>query len=121
MPQTEFGEEEAIYRKKGGKEGTYRLIHSFGQFLSDGISLSLQQISLQTPYNTELYYKACTWLLDSLPIFPKNAVRQALGGRGAAEGNSKQCKPFSPTLYIFCIFRRKVLTNSVGQILHCGH
>ena len=28
-----------------------------------------------------------------------------MGGRGAAEGNSKPCKPFSPTQYIMLLFR----------------
>ena len=42
-------------------------------------------------------YKACTWLRDFLPIFLKTAVRQTMGGPGAAEGNSKPYKPFSPT------------------------
>ena len=46
-----------------------------------------------------LDYKACTWLRYFLPIFTKIAVRQRVGGRGAAEGNSKPCKPFSPTQY----------------------
>merc|ERR1719264_1851119 len=41
--------------------------------------------------------KAFTWLRDFLPIFPKIAVRQSVGGCGAAEGNSKPCRPFSPT------------------------
>ena len=31
--------------------------------------------------------------------FPKIAVNQSVGGCGAAEGNSKPCKPFSPTQY----------------------
>ena len=48
---------------------------------------------------TGLDFKACTWLRDFLPIFPKIAVRQTVGGRGVAEGNSKLCKPFSPTQY----------------------
>ena len=48
-------------------------------------------------YYTGLDYKAFTWLQDFLQIFPKIAVRQSLGGCGAAEGNSKPCKPFSPT------------------------
>ena len=38
-----------------------------------------------------------TWLWDFLPIFPKIAVRQTVGGCGASEGNSKSCKPFFPT------------------------
>ena len=46
--------------------------------------------------NTGLDFKACTWLRDFLPIVPKIAVRQTVGGRGAAEGNSNSCKPFSP-------------------------
>ena len=48
---------------------------------------------------TGLDKKAFTWLIDFLPIFPKIAVRQAVGGRGAAEGNSKLSKPFIPTQY----------------------
>ena len=40
------------------------------------------------------------WLQDFLPIFPKIAVRQSVGGCGATEGNSKPCKPFSPTQYV---------------------
>ena len=58
--------------------------------------------TLRKPYllvGTGLDYKSCTWLRDFLPIFPKIAVRQTVGGRGAAEGNSKPCKPFSPTQY----------------------
>ena len=34
-----------------------------------------------------------------MPIFSKIAVGQTVGGRGAAEGNSKPCKPYSPTQY----------------------
>ena len=49
---------------------------------------------------TGLDYKACMWLREFLPIFPKIAVRQTVGGRGAAEVNSKPCKHFSPTQYI---------------------
>ena len=49
---------------------------------------------------TGLDFKACTWLRVFLPIFPKIAVRQTVGDCGAAEGNSKPCKPFSPTQYI---------------------
>ena len=49
---------------------------------------------------TGLDYKACTWLTDFLIIFLKIAVRQTVGGRGAAEGNSKPCKPFIPTQYV---------------------
>ena len=41
--------------------------------------------------------EACTWLRDFLTIFRKIAVRQTVGDCGAAEGNSKSCKPFSPT------------------------
>ena len=48
---------------------------------------------------TGLDFKACTWLRVFLPIFPKIAVRQTVGDCGAAEGNSKPCKPFSPTQY----------------------
>ena len=44
--------------------------------------------------NTGLDY---TWLRYFLPIFPKIAVRQTVGGRGAAEGNTKLCQSFSPT------------------------
>ena len=43
--------------------------------------------------------KACTWLRDFLPIFPKTAVRQTVEGHWAPEGNSKLCEPLSPTLY----------------------
>ena len=46
-----------------------------------------------------LDFKACTCLRDFLPIFPKIAVRQTVGGRGAAERNSKPYKPFSSTQY----------------------
>ena len=51
--------------------------------------------------NTGLDFKACGWLRYFLPIFPKIAVRQTVEGRGAAEGNSKQCKPFCPTQYMY--------------------
>ena len=57
----------------------------------------------ETP-SSGLDYKACTWLRDFLPIFPKIAVRQTVGGHGAAEGNSKPCKPFSPTQYKWVVF-----------------
>ena len=56
-----------------------------------------KEVSNVNKWNTGLDYKACTWLRDFLPIFPKIAVRQTVGGRGAADGNSKPCKPFSPT------------------------
>ena len=48
---------------------------------------------------TGLDFKACTWLRDFLPIFPKIAVRQTVGGHGAAEGNIQTLKAFSPTQY----------------------
>ena len=51
----------------------------------------------QTFFSTGLDYKACTWSRDYLPIVPKIAVRQTVGGCGAAEGNLKPCRPFSPT------------------------
>ena len=50
-------------------------------------------------FSTGLDFKAFTWLRDFLRIFPKIAVRQTVGVCGAAEGNSKPCKPFSPTQY----------------------
>ena len=40
------------------------------------------------------------WLRYFLPIFSKIAVRQTVGGRGAAEGNSKPSKRFSPTVLL---------------------
>ena len=60
------------------------------------------KLSKLVKLSTGLDYKACTWLRDFLPTFhfPKIAVRQTVGGRGAAEDNSKLCKPFSPTQYI---------------------
>ena len=60
---------------------------------------------------TGLDFKACTWLSDFLPIFPKIAVRQTVGGRGAVEGNSRPCKPFSPTQYI-CGMEGRTRTSS---------
>ena len=66
--------------------------------------------------STGLDFKACTWLRDFRPIFPKIAVRQTVGGHGAAEGNSKPCN--RPTQYasgsriyisiinFLCIFHR---------------
>ena len=49
--------------------------------------------------STGLEYKAFTWFRDFLPMFPKITLRQSVGGCGAAKGNSKPCKPFSPTQY----------------------
>ena len=63
-------------------------IQGFITALSDGhFSLYGKLIHM----HTGLDFKACTWLRDFLPIFPKIAVRQTVGGRGrgAAEGNSK--------------------------------
>ena len=49
---------------------------------------------------TGLDLKAFTWLHDFLPIFPKIGVRQSVG-------DSKPCKPFSPTqtLALDCFLR----------------
>ena len=48
--------------------------------------------SLSASPSTGLDLKAFAWLRDCLPIFPKIAVRQSMGGCWAAEGNSKPCK-----------------------------
>ena len=47
--------------------------------------------------------------------FPKIAVRQSVGGCGAAEENSKPCKPFSPTRYVIGKIFRKRLLELNGQ------
>ena len=67
---------------------------------------------------TGLDLKACTWLRDFLPIFPKITVRQTVGGRGAAEGNLKPCKPFSPmcTLEPACKVHRCKVFSDVRSI-----
>ena len=58
-------------------------------------------------------------LVYFLPIVPKIAVRQTVGGLGAAEGNSKPCKPFSPTQYVYliCANERNLSTNKLFTTL----
>ena len=69
---------------------------------------------------TGLDFKACTWLRVFLPIFPKIAVRQTVGDCGAAEGNSKPCKPVSPTQYIKRSCQsRKAFRPNFWSIVYC--
>ena len=60
---------------------------------------------------TGLYFKVCTWLIE---------VRQTVGGCGAAEGNSKPCKPFSPTqYYVIWLYLRMEIGREVGWVQPC--
>ena len=86
-----------------GTRGTFLWLHPWRIFFW-GVGMS-KEVSNVNKWNTGLDYKACTWLRDFLPIFPKIAVRQTVVGRGAAEGNSKPCKPFTTQYILNCKLR----------------